>query len=61
MNASELKRLLKRYGCYFVKEQTGHEEWYSPITGKVFSIWRHKKEIPTGTLNAILKQSGVKR
>lgn len=60
MTASELKRLLKKHGCYFVDHGGKHDKWYSPITNKFFRIPRHVAEIKTGTVEAILKQAGIK-
>ena len=60
MKTSELKKLLTRGGCYFDREGTNHEIWYSPITKQTFEVWRHKGEIPTGTINGILKEAGLK-
>lgn len=61
MKVSELKRLLKQNGCRFEEDYTRHEWWYSPKTGKYFPVPRHDaKEIPTGTLNSILKDAGLK-
>ena len=37
MNYGEVKRLLKKNGCYFVEEGGRHEKWFSPITGETFS------------------------
>ena len=61
MKRSELVKILKKYGCYFVHEGTNHEVWHSSITEKDFLLWRHTgKEIPTGTLNKIFKEAGIK-
>ena len=60
MRTSELLKILIEYGCYFLKHNGNHDEWFSPITGKKFYVWRHAGEIPTGTANAILKQAGIK-
>lgn len=38
MKSSELKKLLRKYHCRQIGEYTGHEKWYSPITGKEFPI-----------------------
>ena len=38
MRTSELVKLLKKHGCYQVREGARHEIWYSPITGKEFQI-----------------------
>ena len=60
MKRSELVKLLKRNGCYFAYNGTNHEVWHSDLTGKDFLLWRHAKEIPTGTLQKILKEAGIK-
>lgn len=60
MKVSELKKLLKQKGCYCTGNYTGHEKWYSPITGKQFPIPRHNsKEVPKGTLAAIFRDAGI--
>lgn len=60
MKYSELKKLLKNHGCRFDHDGGRHEIWYSPITGQLFPIGRHKsEEVSKGTLKAILKQSGI--
>lgn len=60
MKKSELVRKLKAAGCYLDSELTRHESWYSPITGQHFTIPRHSaKEIASGTLQSIKRQSGV--
>jgi predicted RNA binding protein YcfA (HicA-like mRNA interferase family) len=57
---SELKRLLKKNGCKKVGEYKGHDKWYSPITKHEFPVSKHdKQEVPTGTMEAIKKQSGI--
>lgn len=60
MKTSELIKLLKQVG--FVKRAEGgnHTEYYNPNTGKKIYVWRHKKEVPTGTANKILKDAGLK-
>lgn len=61
MNAGELKRKLKKIGCYKHHEGKRHEMWYSPITGKQFPVSRHDgQEIATGTLKSIKEDSGLK-
>jgi len=61
MKYSELKRILKQNDCYKHGEGANHEIWFSPINNRTFPIGRHKSEdVPKGTLNAILKQSGIK-
>jgi len=61
MKVSEMVKLIKKIGCYKVKEGTNHEIWYSPITGISFTIPRHySQELKSGTENNIRKQSGLK-
>jgi len=60
MKKSELEKLLKQNGCYFVKPGKRHDRWHSPLSNSTFSVPRHEgKEIPIGTLNSILKQAGI--
>ncbi len=62
MKTSELIRLLKKNGCYFLKPLAGHDLYKSPITGKTIMIGRHKhEEVASGTLNKILKDAGIKK
>ncbi len=61
MKYSELKRMLKAAGCYKVSEGSNHEKWYSPITGKTFTVGRHNgQDVKSGTANGILKDAGLK-
>ena len=61
MKTQELIKLLKKNNCYILRNGSRHDIWYSEITQKQFPLPRHKAEIPTGTLNNILKDAGVKR
>ncbi len=60
MKTAELLKLLKKNGIYKVREGGRHEIYFSPLTGKEFPVGRHAKEIPTGTLQSILKDAGLK-
>ncbi len=61
MKYSEIKRKLKKAGCYLKREGTRHEMWYSPLTGNSFPVSRHnKEEANVKTFKSIIKQSGVK-
>jgi len=61
MKYSELKKMLRNNGCYKVSEGSNHETWFSPINNKKFPVGRHNSDdVPTGTYNTILKQSGIK-
>ena len=61
MKYNELERLLKKAGCYETgKQRAGHPEWYSPITGKYFTMSNHKsEEVRPGTLKSIKRDAGI--
>ncbi|MCD7761871.1 MAG: type II toxin-antitoxin system HicA family toxin [Lachnospiraceae bacterium] len=52
--------MLKRSGCYIIRQGINHTIWFSPLTNSQFAVPRHKGEIKTGTANNILKGAGVK-
>ena len=57
---AELKRELRKAGCYLSGQYSGHEKWYSPITGETFPVSRHDNEdVAPGTENSIRKKAGV--
>jgi predicted RNA binding protein YcfA (HicA-like mRNA interferase family) len=59
MKYSELYRLLKDNGWNLLREGKKHSIYEQ--NGKTVAIPRHQsKEIPKGTLIAILKQTGIK-
>lgn len=61
MTYSELKKLLKKNGCYFLREGGNHDIWYSPITNRQFPVGRHEsQEVRRGTFQTIKKQAGIK-
>jgi predicted RNA binding protein YcfA (HicA-like mRNA interferase family) len=54
----ELARLLIEAGCKFIRTAKGsHEIWYSPTTGRKFSVPKNTKMAHTA--NAILKSAGL--
>lgn len=61
MKTSELKKILKKGGCYIIRNGKRHDIWYSPKTGNELQVPRHdSKELATGTANDILKDAGLK-
>lgn len=61
MKYSELERILKKAGCYWIEDGKKHPIWYSPITNKEFQLSHHKgEEVKKGTLSSIKKDAGVK-
>jgi len=60
MKYSELKRLLRKKGCYYDHAGGRHEMWYSPITKKLFPVSRHDgQEVAPPTLAQIKRQAGI--
>ena len=60
MKYSELERKLRAAGCTVQREGSSHQLWHSPITGKTFTVGRHKgQEVPKGTLKSILRAAGL--
>ena len=61
MTYGELKKLLKKNGCYLHHQGKRHEMWYSPTTGLQFPVGRHNsEEVRSGTLNKIKNDAGLK-
>jgi predicted RNA binding protein YcfA (HicA-like mRNA interferase family) len=61
MKYSELHKKLKKAGCSIFRNGGKHPLWYSPKTGNIFPTSHHEsEEVKPGTLNQILKQSGLK-
>ena len=58
VTAAELKRMLSKEGATFVEGKGSHLK--VKLNGKQSVIPMHKGDVPTGTLNAILKQLGLK-
>ena len=50
MKYSEVEKKLKKEGCSFFKDGSNHPIWFSPITGKKFSLSYHRsEEVKSGT------------
>jgi len=61
MTYGELKRRIKKNGCFLHHHGKKHDIWKNPDTGKLFPVGRHdSQEVRITTLNSILKDSGLK-
>ena len=62
MKGSELKRQIMKAGWYFVRHGGKHDLYgHDDHPGVLIPIPRHEsKEVPTGTAENILKQTGIK-
>lgn len=57
MKTSELKRLLSKRGCRFLKHGSRHDVWINPANGKITMVPRHDhQEVPNGTLKSIMNE-----
>ena len=59
MKAKELIKLLEKDGVVFVR-QSGSHAIFKKSGNKIIVVPIHSKDIPTGTLNGILKDAGLK-
>ena len=56
----EVIRRLKKFGFEFVRHCSGsHEIWRNVESRKKIALPRHVKDIPEGTLRAVLKEAGI--
>ncbi|MCL2086916.1 MAG: type II toxin-antitoxin system HicA family toxin [Oscillospiraceae bacterium] len=61
VKGSELIKFLKRQGCCLLRHGSRHDIWANPKTGGITEMPRHQTaDIPTGTVNKILKDLGLK-
>lgn len=61
MTYGELKKILKKNGCYLHHNAKRHEIWYSEKTGIQFPVGRHNsQEVKNGTLKSIMNDAGLK-
>ena len=61
MKYSELERIIKQTThCKFFRNGRNHPLWINPDTGEIFAMSHHgSQEVKPGTLNNIIKKSGV--
>ncbi len=56
----DIIKKLKKFGFKFVRQAAGsHEIWFNPDTNRYTTIPNHPKDMPEGTLRAIIKQAGI--
>jgi len=61
VTGAELKRLLRKHKCKFLRHGGRHDQWVNPANGKVFMVPRHDaQEMKNGTVEAILKEADIK-
>ena len=61
MKVKELLKMLEQDGWYLVRTRGSHRQYKHPSKpGTVTVAGKPSVDVPKGTLNAILKQSGLK-
>ena len=60
MNSKEVVKKLKKAGWKLERVRGSHHKFKNPKTGKTVIVPHPKKDLPTGTAQAILKQAGLK-
>lgn len=59
LTAKNLIRILKQNGFILDRSKGSHQIFIHPETHKRAIVPMHSKDLPTGTLMAILKQAGI--
>ena len=59
MKTQDLIKLLKKNQCQTLRNGSRHDIWHSNLTGKQFTVPRHKDDIPVGTLKNILRDARI--
>ena len=60
MTPRELRRLLEQNGFVFTRQSGSHAIFKHPASKRRVVLPIHSRDIPTGTLHAILKDAGLK-
>lgn len=62
MKVKDVIKLLNEDDWYLVRTKGSHRQYKHPLKNGIVTIaGKPSKEIPPGTLNSILKQSGLKK
>lgn len=59
VKTADLVRRLRRAGFVLVKHGKKHDLYANEATGKRVLVWRHNRDIPTGTYLQILADAGL--
>jgi len=61
MKVREIIRLIENDGWYLVRTKGDHRQYKHPVkSGRVTISGNSGRDMPPGTLNSVLKQSGLK-
>lgn len=59
LTPDEIIRLLKKHGFELVRTKGSHQIHKNGANGKMTIVPMHKRDLPKGTMLAILKQAGI--
>jgi len=59
LTPKDIVKILKQKGFILDRSRGSHQVWLHPVSRKRVILPMHSKDIPTGTLYAILKQAGI--
>ena len=59
MTPKEIIKILEARGFLLKRINGSHHVFYHPALRKITVVPLHKKDLPIGTLHAILKQAGI--
>jgi predicted RNA binding protein YcfA (HicA-like mRNA interferase family) len=60
LNSKAIVKQLRKAGWALESVRGSHHKFKNPETGKVVIVPHPKKDLPSGTAQAILKQAGLK-
>jgi predicted RNA binding protein YcfA (HicA-like mRNA interferase family) len=61
LTSKDVIKILKQKGFVLDRSRGSHQVWLHPVSRKRAIVPMHNKDLPTGTLYAILKQAGVEK
>ena len=60
LKATDVLRILERHGFVLISQRGSHQKWRNESSRKQVIVPYHKgKQLPLGTLNAIIEGSGI--
>lgn len=59
LTPEEIIRLLKKHGFELLRTKGSHQIFKNMASGRMTVVPMHKKDLPKGTMLAILKQAGI--
>ncbi len=60
MKSTEVEKLLIKNGWKPIRQLGSHKMFKKTDNEKTIALPMHKRDLPIGTLNSILKQAGIK-